>query len=190
LMKKAPLIISIAAGIRINSILNWLDNDAAIVRVMPNTPALIGAGAAGLFANDVVSESEKELAQNIMNSVGISVWLEDESQIDIVTAISGSGPAYYLLVMELMEKAALSLGLTADQAKLLVTETALGAARMVKEGEIDAASLRRQVTSPGGTTEEALKILTEGNIENLFQAAVEGACRRSVELSDRYGGES
>ncbi len=182
-----PLVISIAAGIRIAAISNWLQSDAPVVRVMPNTPALIKAGAAALYANEAVTPAQRELAEAIMRSVGVAIWLDDESLMDAVTAVSGSGPAYFFLIMEVIEKTAVELGLTAEQARLLTSETALGAAKMVMESEQDAAALRRQVTSPGGTTERALQVLTEGNIAQLFHDALTAAHRRSIDLSDEFG---
>lgn len=184
-----PLIISIAAGIRLSAISAWLQQDLAIVRVMPNTPALIQAGATALYANDKTNTAQRESAEMIMRSVGLTVWLDDESLMDVVTALSGSGPAYFFLLMEIMEKAAVKMGLGQKQARLLTLETAFGAAKMAIESESDAATLRRQVTSPGGTTEQALNVLTEANIETLFHAALTAAKQRSIELADTFGGK-
>ena len=184
-----PLIISIAAGIRLSAISAWLQQDLAIVRVMPNTPALIQAGATALYANDKTNTAQRESAEMIMRSVGLTVWLDDESLMDVVTALSGSGPAYFFLLMEIMEKAAVEMGLGQKQARLLTLETAFGAAKMAIESESDAATLRRQVTSPGGTTEQALNVLTEANIETLFHAALAAAKQRSIELADTFGGK-
>lgn len=184
-----PLIISIAAGIRLSAISAWLQQDLAIVRVMPNTPALIQAGATALYANDKTNTAQRESAEMIMRSVGLTVWLDDESLMDVVTALSGSGPAYFFLLMEIMEKAAVKMGLGQKQARLLTLETAFGAAKMAIESESDAATLRRQVTSPGGTTEQALNVLTEANIETLFHAALAAAKQRSIELADTFGGK-
>lgn len=185
-----PLIISIAAGIRVASITKWLKLSLPVIRVMPNTPSLIQAGAAALFANDKTNDEQKEMAESIMRSVGTAVWLDQETSMDTVTALSGSGPAYFFLLMEILEKAAIDMGLQQTQARLLTLETALGAAKMAIESDHDAASLRQQVTSPGGTTEQALRILTEGNIDQLFHRALAAARQRSVELADTFGGES
>lgn len=185
--RQHPLVLSIAAGIRISALRRWLGYDAAIVRVMPNTPSLIQTGAAGLYANESVTPPQRDLAEAIMRSVGVALWLESEDLLDAVTAVSGSGPAYFFLIMEHMESAARELGLTAEQARLLVSETALGAAKMVMESDSDAGILRKQVTSPGGTTERALQILAEGDIEALIHNALRAARDRSIELADTLG---
>jgi pyrroline-5-carboxylate reductase len=188
LKAERPLIISIAAGVRISALEEILGVDYPIVRVMPNTPALIQAGASALFANQCVSGAQRELAEEIMRSVGLSVWLDREDLMDTVTALSGSGPAYFFLIMEVLEKAAIRLGLPPGQARLLTLETAFGAAKMALESEADAATLRHQVTSPGGTTEQALKVLMEqGDIERLFMDALSAAKERSLELADAIG---
>ncbi|MFQ5659468.1 MAG: pyrroline-5-carboxylate reductase [Gammaproteobacteria bacterium] len=190
LIKQDPLIISIAAGIRLSSIGKWLQKELSVVRVMPNTPALIQAGAAALFANRQVSSAQSELAETILRSVGTAVWVDDEGLMDTVTALSGSGPAYFFLLMEVLEKAAVELGLPQQKARLLTMETAFGAAKMVMESGQDAATLRQQVTSPGGTTEQALKVLTQGGLEELFRDALQAAHRRSVQLADSLGDET
>jgi pyrroline-5-carboxylate reductase len=186
--KKSPLIISIAAGIRLATLETAIGDILPVVRVMPNTPALVGAGASALYANPNVTREQRQLAESIMQSAGLAVWLENESAMDTVTALSGSGPAYFFLIMEVMEKAAIQLGLPANQARLLTIQTALGAAKMAAESKVDAATLRQQVTSPGGTTERALKVLMEkGNIEVLFLEALLAAKRRSEELAALAG---
>jgi len=184
---RQPLIISIAAGIRLSAISDWLQEELPIIRAMPNTPALIQAGATALFANDRVSQSHRETAETIMRSVGTAVWVDHESLMDTVTALSGSGPAYFFLIMEILENAAIDMGLQPDQARLLTLETALGAAKMAMESEQDAGVLRKQVTSPGGTTEAALAILEQGNIAELFRNALLAAQQRSVSLADEFG---
>ena len=184
LRQRGTLVVSIAAGIRISALESLLGGDQPIVRVMPNTPALIQAGASALYANKAVTAGQRELAEGIMRAVGLAVWLEDESAMDAVTALSGSGPAYFFLVMEALEKAAVQLGLPAGQARLLTLETAFGAAKMALESDADAAELRRQVTSPGGTTERALKVLMEEGLERLFLDALTAARDRSVELAE------
>lgn len=185
LARQSPLIISIAAGIRLKTIDHCLSARLPVIRVMPNTPALIQAGATALFANDITTPEQRELAEGIMRSVGSVTWLQDEKLMDTVTALSGSGPAYFFLIMEVIEKAAVNLGLPPEQAKLLTLETAFGAAKMALESRSDAATLRKQVTSPGGTTEQALKVLMEeGNIEKLFFDALAAAKKRSEELAE------
>ena len=183
-IKLNMLVISIAAGIKVSKIAGVL-GDVAIVRVMPNTPALIGEGASALFANDK-AKPMLDKAMSIFSSVGKAVIVEDENLIDAVTAVSGSGPAYYFLLMEEMVKAAVGLGLPEEVAKDLVLQTAKGAGLLAveadKTGE-SAAELRKKVTSPGGTTEAAIKVFTEGKFDSLVQAAIKRACERSKELS-------
>lgn len=188
LTEHKPLVISVAAGIRLATLRRYLSVDLPVVRVMPNTPSLIQAGAAALFAGASVTAEQRDLAEGIMRAVGLVLWLEDEAQMDAVTAVSGSGPAYFFLIMEVMIKAGEKLGLPPETARLLTLETALGAAKMALESESDPAALRRQVTSPGGTTEQALKVLLEeGDIEQLFARALGAAKRRSEELAAELG---
>ena len=181
-----PLVISIAAGIRLSAISAIIGENLPIIRVMPNTPSLIQAGAAALFANPQVNEPQRELAEAIMRSVGVTVWLDEEKKLDTVTALSGSGPAYYFLFMEAMEKAAVKLGLDEEQARLLTLETAFGAAKMALESSHDPAVLRQQVTSPGGTTESALSVLEQGKLPELVANAIAAANTRSIELADEF----
>jgi len=187
LAKNRPLIISIAAGIPEKNIRRWLGYDAAIVRVVPNTPALIGAGAAALYANPIVSSAQRALAKDIFEAVGLALWFDDEVHMDAVTAVSGSGPAYFFLIMEIMEAVARELGLPADVARQLVQQTAYGAARMALESQDGPAALRKQVTSPGGTTAAALKILEAGKLREIFLNALTAARDRGVELSNEFG---
>jgi len=184
-----PLLISIAAGIKLSDLGKWAGKDLAIVRAMPNTPALIQAGATALCSNQITSGAQRDLAEAIMRSVGLALWLDDESLMDTVTALSGSGPAYYFLIMEVMEKAALQLGLPQEQARILTLQTAFGAAKMALESSHDAETLRKQVTSSGGTTEQALNVLMNGDIEGLFREALEAAKKRSAELATSLGGK-
>lgn len=184
IQQRKPLVISIAAGIREQHIQQWLGGDVSIVRTMPNTPALIGCGATALFANSFVSAEQHSLADSILRAVGITVWLQDEKLLDTVTALSGSGPAYFFLIMEAMQDAAVSLGLPADIARLLTLETALGAARMAIESGASPNELRHQVTSPGGTTEKAISVLEENNIRYIFELALQAAKIRSQELAN------
>jgi pyrroline-5-carboxylate reductase len=181
-----PLVISIAAGVRSTSLEHWLGGDVPIVRVMPNTPALVGAGASGMFANHLVDEQMRDAAESLMRSVGLTIWLENESQIDIVTALSGSGPAYIFRVIEAMEEAATHAGLAEETSRLLAIETALGAARLAVEASDSPAQLRAKVTSPGGTTEQALKQLEQGNIGKLFDDAITAAIQRAAEMAEEF----
>jgi len=182
------LLISIAAGIRLDDISRWLEHDdAAIVRAMPNTPSLVQAGATALCANGFVSTPQHELAESILRSVGLALWIEDEDKMDAVTALSGSGPAYFFLVMEAMEFAATEMGLDAETARLLCLQTAFGAAKMALESEESTATLRERVTSPGGTTERALHELEDGGVRGLFENALVAAALRSRELANQLG---
>lgn len=186
--QSSQLLLSIAAGIRLDDIARWLAIEkAAIVRAMPNTPSLVQAGATALYANDSVSRPQHELAESILRSVGITLWLDDEKQMAAVTAVSGSGPAYYFLVMEAMQKAAEELGLPAKTARLLVLETAFGAAKMALESGDEPAQLRQNVTSPGGTTERAIHELQDGGLEAVFENAMVAAALRARELADKLG---
>jgi pyrroline-5-carboxylate reductase len=179
-----PLFISIAAGISIENLKLWLGSQSpAIVRCMPNTPALVQSGMTGLFANEVVTEEQRDLAESILRAVGSTLWLENEELLDAVTAVSGSGPAYYFLVMEAMQEAAQKLGLSAVDARLLVLQTAFGAAKLALESSDDVSTLRQRVTSKGGTTEAALKKLIGGGLPELFEEALVAAALRSKELS-------
>lgn len=187
LAESKPLLLSIAAGVRLHSLERWAGESLAIVRVMPNTPSLVNAGAAGLCSNANVTEQQHDIAETIMRSVGITTWVEDEKLLDAVTAVSGSGPAYFFYFMEILQKTAEELGLSAEQAGILTIQTALGAARMALESEYDPATLRQQVTSPGGTTEQALSVMREENIDRAFADAIRAACKRSEELAGILG---
>ncbi len=186
---KKPLIISIAAGIHTQHLEEWLDASLAIVRAMPNTPALLRAGATGLYANARVSDAERDLAESLLRAVGVTVWLNHEHDLDIVTALSGSGPAYFFLIMEALQQGAEALGLSSRIAKLLTLQTALGAARMALESEVDLKELRVGSTSPGGTTERGLEALEKGGIRELLQNALQSAKERSVEISQLFDKE-
>ncbi|PPC90868.1 MAG: pyrroline-5-carboxylate reductase [Methylobacter sp.] len=180
---RQPLVVSVAAGVSQASLAVWLGAETAIVRCMPNTPALVLTGASALHANANVSDAQRDLAENIMRSVGITLWLEQESDIDAVTAVSGSGPAYFFLLMEAMEKAALELGLEESVARLLVQQTALGAAKIALESSETPEQLRRRVTSPGGTTEQAINVFEQAGLVALVSKAMHAARDRSIELS-------
>ena len=185
--KKQPLVISIAAGVRSANIQDWLGDNVALVRAMPNTPALVGAGATGLYASPGVSSNQRDAAETVLRAAGVVVWVADESLMDVVTALSGSGPAYFLLVMEALEAAAIAQGLDAETARLLTLETAFGAAKMALEDGEAPARLRERVTSPGGTTEQAIKSLETNNIRAAFEQALVAATERSRELAELLG---
>jgi len=182
-----PLIISIAAGIRTTDIDRWLGGENAIVRCMPNTPALIQAGASGLFANSHTHTAQKNIAEQILASAGITIWVEEEPLLDAVTAVSGSGPAYFFLFMQAMQKAGCDLGLSEEAARLLTQQTALGAARMAMEGKDDATTLRAKVTSKGGTTAAAIESLENSNFSTIIENALTAARDRAIELADELG---
>lgn len=183
LKQKKPLLLSVAAGIRINSIEKWIGAEIPIVRAMPNTPALIGCGATALYANKHVTTAEKDLAESILRAVSVVIWVNDEKLMDTITALSGSGPAYFFLMIEALQNAAIELGLSAEAAKLLTQQTAYGAARMAMESDIDVNELRKRVTSPGGTTEAALKIMEESKLTHIYKNALIAAKKRSEELA-------
>jgi len=187
LINKNQLFVSIAAGISQQSLTEWLGDETAIVRCMPNTPALVLTGATALHANTVVSDEQKDLAENILRSVGISLWVANENELDAVTAVSGSGPAYYFLLMEAMESAALELGLSESTARLLIQQTALGAAKIALESDETPRELRHRVTSPKGTTEEAIKTFEKGDFSPLVSKALHAARDRSIEMSKELG---
>ncbi|MBL8250696.1 MAG: pyrroline-5-carboxylate reductase [Candidatus Competibacter sp.] len=188
LQARAPLVISVAAGARERDLHRWLGGGTlALVRTMPNTPALVGSAATALFANAFVSEEQRQLAESLLRAVGVTVWVDDETLLDTVTALSGSGPAYFFLVMEALEHAAREAGLDEGKARLLTLQTAFGAAKMALESAESPATLRVRVTSPGGTTERALAALREGGLETLLAKALEAARRRSRELGDLLG---
>jgi pyrroline-5-carboxylate reductase len=184
------LIISIAAGLRTSTLAHWLGERLAIVRAMPNTPALVQSSATALYATPTVSADQRSLAESILRAVGLTLWLDDERQMDAVTAVSGSGPAYFFLVMEAMERAAHELGLPEDTARLLTLQTAFGAAKMALESATDPATLRRQVTSPGGTTERAIGVLQGAHLDKIFSEALKAACDRAAELATLLGDDA
>jgi pyrroline-5-carboxylate reductase len=188
--QQQALVISIAAGIRESTLRTWLGADTAIVRTMPNTPAMVQSGATALFANPAVNEEQRSIAESILRAVGVAIWVDDEALMDAVTALSGSGPAYFFLFMEALQKAGCELGLPARTAHLLTLQTAFGAAKMALESTEDAATLRRRVTSPGGTTERAISVLQDGGFEALVSKALQSAAARSRELADQFGSDS
>ncbi|MFD0725385.1 pyrroline-5-carboxylate reductase [Lysobacter brunescens] len=178
-----PLVVSIAAGITAAQLQRWLGGGVAVVRTMPNTPALLGAGVTGLFASDEVDAAGRERAAVLLSSAGRTVWIDDEAKMDAVTATSGSGPAYIFLLAEAMEDAAIAEGLPADAARALVLQTILGAARMLTESGEPPAELRRRVTSPGGTTQAAVETFEAGGFRALVAQAIANATERGRQLS-------
>jgi len=178
-----PLVVSIAAGITSAQLDRWLGGGLAVVRTMPNTPALLGAGVTGLYANPRVDAAGRARAEGLLASAGATVWIDDEALMDAVTGTSGSGPAYVFLLAEAMEEAAIAEGLAADAARTLVRHTILGAARMLVESGEPSTELRRRVTSPGGTTQAAIEAFEAGDLRGLVARAVRAATRRGGELS-------
>jgi pyrroline-5-carboxylate reductase len=181
-----PLVISIAAGIAEQDIRRWLGEDTAIVRAMPNTASLLGAGAAALYANPAVTPAQRQLAESILGAVGLVLWLEDESLLDAVTALSASGLAYFFLLTELMEDAGRKLDLPADAARRLTLQTLTGAARMAADSGDDAAALRQKVTSPGGTTAAALEVFDSADLRATVLRALTAARDRGRQLSREF----
>ncbi len=180
---RKPLVISIAAGIRIDQLQLWLGDGVAIVRCMPNTPALIGAGATGLCANALAGATQREFAKSILGAVGLTAWIDDEALMDTVTALSGSGPAYFFLLVEALENAAVEQGLPRETARALAVQTCLGAGRMLAEDAAAPEELRRRVTSPDGTTAAALDSFASSGFAGIVARAVAAATARGVELS-------
>lgn len=179
------LIISVAAGVETDAIANLLEQAVPVVRAMPNTPATIGQGATGLFANSQVSDQQKSFASAIFDAVGISVWIDSEAQMDLVTAISGSGPAHYFLFLEAVIQSAIAQGMEATIAKTLALQTALGAAKMVEHNpETDIAKLRNNVTSPGGTTAAAIDSFQSDAFIEIIDKALKASVKRGVELAE------
>jgi pyrroline-5-carboxylate reductase len=181
------LVLSVAAGVREPDIRRWLGYDAPIIRAMPNTPALVRSAATALYCNPHVSPAQRSLGESVLRAVGMTLWVGDEALMDVVTALSGSGPAYFFLVMEVLEAAGVRLGLDPETARLLTLETAFGAAKMALEASEDPATLRARVTSPGGTTERAVARLEAAEIRRVFLEAVEAARARAAELGDSLG---
>jgi len=183
LARKPVLLISVAAGIPCAKLAQWTSPQQAIVRCMPNTPALVQAGASALFANAQVSAAQKTIALSILQAVGLACWLDHEQQMDAVTALSGSGPAYFFLLLEALQAAGIQLGLSAEVAKMLALQTAYGAAKLAQQSDVDAAELRRRVTSPGGTTEAAIKQFESEQFRDIVARALAKAAARSAELA-------
>jgi pyrroline-5-carboxylate reductase len=185
-LKPHQLIVSIAAGITCASMQAWL-GEQPLVRCMPNTPALLRQGVSGLYATADVTSAQREQAETLLSAVGIALWVDEEAHIDAVTAVSGSGPAYFFLLIEAMTAAGVKLGLPADVASKLTLQTALGAALMATGSDVDAAELRRRVTSPAGTTEAAIKSFQADGFEAIVEKALGAAAHRSAELAEQLG---
>jgi pyrroline-5-carboxylate reductase len=184
---KSQLVISIAAGLRLSDIRRWLGGYKRLVRAMPNTPALIGSGVTGLFAAAAVSKAERQAAEGILSAVGSVLWVNEETMMDAVTAISGSGPAYVFYFLAALQQAAVQLGFSVDQARKLSLDTFLGAVRLAEQSGEDVAVLRDHVTSKGGTTEAALVAMDAENVAAAIGRAVEAAQERGRELGTQMG---
>ncbi|MFN7087536.1 MAG: pyrroline-5-carboxylate reductase [Burkholderiales bacterium] len=185
----SQLIITIAAGIRSSDLSRWLGNYPRIVRAMPNTPALVLAGVSGLYAMPAVSAADRAQAEQIMGAVGATLWLESEDQMDAITAVSGSGPAYVFYFIEALQQAAAELGFPPATARKLALDTFAGAVKLAAASGEDAATLRARVTSKGGTTERALALLETENTRQIIVRAVRAAAQRSRELGNELGGD-
>jgi pyrroline-5-carboxylate reductase len=181
------LIVSIAAGVRVADLARWLGGHERIVRTMPNTPAMVGAGMTGLYAAASVQEEDRSRAEGILRAVGSVVWLDNESDLDWVTAVSGSGPAYVFYFIEALEAAAKSAGLPAETSRHLALQTVFGAAKLALEAGEEPALLRARVTSKGGTTERGIASLESDGLMAMLSRAVESAAKRSSELGDELG---
>ncbi|GAA5172441.1 pyrroline-5-carboxylate reductase [Viridibacterium curvum] len=184
------LVVSIAAGLRLQDLSRWLGGYTTLVRAMPNTPALIGRGVTGLYADSAVSETGREAVTSILGTAGRCVWLASESQMDAVTAISGSGPAYVFYFIEALQAAGENLGLAPDTARTLALETVIGAATLAVQSDESPAVLRERVTSKGGTTEAALRSMAADALPAIIARATEAAAKRGGELGDILGSDS
>ena len=185
--KRRPLIVSVAAGLSAETLEQWLGGGLAVVRCMPNTPSLVGAGASGLYANPRVSDEQRALVGELMTSVGIIEWVEDEALLEAVTAVSGSAPAYFFLMFEAMEEAAVKLGLSAESARRLAMQTAYGAASMAMQRDRDPGELKSKVMSPGGTTERAIEYLEQAGLRQALDGAMQACAKRAQEMSAELG---
>jgi len=181
------LLVSIAAGVRSKDIARWLAGYPSIVRVMPNTPAQIGAGISALYALPAVNDEQRQQASMILEAVGKVLWLDDEKQMDAVTAISGSGPAYVFYLIEALQEAGAALGLKPEAARLLALETFAGASLLATQSDADVKTLRAQVTSKGGTTEQGILTLENRLIKEIMREATKAAADKSVLLGDQLG---
>ncbi len=184
---RSQLVLSVAAGVRAADLSRWLGGGARIVRTMPNTPALVGLGATGLAAYPGTSEDDRRLAESIMGAVGIAVWVDDESKLDAVTALSGSGPAYVFRFVEAMIEGGVALGLSPEQSRRLALQTALGAAQLAATSDEPPSVLRERVTSKGGTTAAGLAVMAQQGLPATVAEAMAAACRRSEELGREFG---
>jgi pyrroline-5-carboxylate reductase len=187
IQRTRPVLVSVCAGLRTSTLAHWCGGNVSIVRSMPNRPALVGAGATGLYAAPEVTPAHRAKAEAIMRAVGEVVWVPTEDALDVVTALSGSGPAYFFLLAELMTQAAVDLGLPQDAARRLAVATLYGSGLLAHSSDGDLTRLRAEVTSKGGTTEAALKVLNDADVRGIIARALEAATRRGGELAAQFG---
>jgi pyrroline-5-carboxylate reductase len=185
--KNKALVVSIAAGIRANDLSRWLGGNVSIVRAMPNTPSMVQTGATALLANQHCETEHRQLAEMILRAVGLTVWVESEAQMDAVTAVSGSGPAYYFMFMEAMCASGIKLGLDSETSRLLTVQTALGAAKMALESKEDLSTLRSKVTSPNGTTYAATQSFEANGLQDVVEQAMQACAQRSEDMARELG---
>jgi len=185
-LKDHAVVVSIAAGISVESLQGWLGSSVSIIRAMPNTPSLVLAGATALFANPLATAPQKDIVSKIFQAVGYCCWVKREDQINAVIAVSGSGPAYFFRILEIMQQVGQELGLSEEIARELASHTALGASQMAKQSASSPAELRRQVTSPGGATERALSTFQKEGLETIFGRAMTSALERAEEMSEDF----
>jgi pyrroline-5-carboxylate reductase len=190
LAHRRPLVLSIAAGIRVADIQGWCGPGIAVVRAMPNRPALNNAGASALYAPAGLTPEQRKLAEDALAAVGTAVWVNEEDALDVVTALSGSGPAYFFLLAELMTDAAVNLGLARESAQELAIQTLFGSGRMARDSDGDLARLRAEVTSKGGTTEAALRVFDSSNLRGIVAAALQAATDRGREMAQAFGSKT
>ena len=187
LARRRPVVLSIAAGIRVADIQGWCGPGIAVVRAMPNRPALNSAGASALYAPAGLAPQQRKLAEDALAAVGTTVWVDEEDALDVVTALSGSGPAYFFLLAELMADAAVDFGLTRESAQELAIQTLFGSGRMARDSDGDLARLRAEVTSKGGTTEAALRVFDASNLRGIVATALKAATERGREMAQAFG---
>lgn len=187
LTSQKPLLVSVAAGIPTSQIATWAgDESLAIIRSMPNTPSLVGKGATGLFANNFTTPSDKDFITALFATIGNSIWVEDEQLLHAITAVSGSAPAYFFLLLESMVATAKSMGLNEQDAIALASQTAVGAGLMAQQGECSVTELKQQIMSPGGTTEQAVQFFENNGFKNLVNDAMQACYNRSIEMSTEF----
>ncbi|MCX4026678.1 pyrroline-5-carboxylate reductase [Endozoicomonas sp. SM1973] len=187
IVNNKPLLVSVAAGIPTSQIASWAgDNSLAVIRSMPNTPSLVGKGATGLYANKHTTQADKDFITELFATIGNSTWVEDEELLHAVTAVSGSAPAYFFLLLESMVATAKKMGLTEQDAIKLASQTAIGAGLMAQQGEYTVTELKQQIMSPGGTTEQAIQFFEQNGFKSLVNDAMEACYQRSVEMATEY----